>query len=150
MSLFEIKNRFTGSVIFSLECASMKICVEAAFSAGANLRGANLVGAYLRGANLRGANLDGANLVGATYGEGIPLENEPIQLIGTKYFVLIMDMHIKIGCKLFSHAQWENFTDDEISQMDSGALKWWNEWRGMVLSLSLGHQQRIAAKKANK
>jgi uncharacterized protein YjbI with pentapeptide repeats len=79
-SLFEIKNRFTGSVLFSLRCGSLKLCVEAAVAAdadltdanlrganltGANLRGADLRGADLRGANLRGANLTGANLTGA-------------------------------------------------------------------------------------
>jgi len=38
----EIKHRFNGSVLFSLECESLKICVEAAVKAGANLAGANL------------------------------------------------------------------------------------------------------------
>ena len=55
-----------------------------------------------------------------------------------------MDTHIKIGCKLYKHTEWESFTDAEISKMDNGALEWWNEWRGTILSLSLGHQQRIA------
>ena len=60
--LFEIKNRFDGSVIFSLECGSFKLCVEAAIKSRANLSGANLYGANLSGANLSGANLYGANL----------------------------------------------------------------------------------------
>ena len=30
---FEIKNRFTGAVIFSFECESLKVCVEAAVKA---------------------------------------------------------------------------------------------------------------------
>ena len=55
----EIKNRFTGNVIFTYE--------------GANLRGANLIGANLRGANLEDANLIGANLIGANL-EGANLE----------------------------------------------------------------------------
>jgi uncharacterized protein YjbI with pentapeptide repeats len=63
--LFEIKRWITGSVLFTLECGSLKLCVEAAVEAGANLDGANLRGANLDGANLRGANLDGANLRGA-------------------------------------------------------------------------------------
>ena len=60
--LYEIKHRYTGAVMFSLECESLKLCVEAAVSAKADLRGANLSGANLRGANLSGANLRGANL----------------------------------------------------------------------------------------
>ena len=44
---FEIKHRFTGAVLFSLECERFKICIEAAVKAGANLAGADLAGAYL-------------------------------------------------------------------------------------------------------
>ena len=124
---FEITNRWTGSVMFSLETTSLKLCIEAAVKSGANLDGA-----YLRGANL---------------GDDVPFENEPLQIIGIGYLVLVMDTHIKIGCKLYKHAEWENFSDKEISDMDIGALEWWKEWKGFILSLSLGHQQRIAAKK---
>ncbi len=61
----EIKNRFTGAVIFSLECGSLKLCLQAAVEAKADLSGANLRGADLSGADLRYANLSGANLLGA-------------------------------------------------------------------------------------
>jgi uncharacterized protein YjbI with pentapeptide repeats len=50
---FEIKHRFSGSVLFSLETESLKLCVEAAVTSGANLSGAYLTGADLRGANLK-------------------------------------------------------------------------------------------------
>src|SRR5579863_1416417 len=63
--LYEIKSRFDGKVLFSLECGSLKICVEAAVKASANLSGANLSGADLSGANLSGADLSGADLRGA-------------------------------------------------------------------------------------
>ena len=33
---YEIKNRFSGELIFSFETESMKLCVEAAFKARAN------------------------------------------------------------------------------------------------------------------
>ena len=46
--LFKIKHRFSGSVLFSLETESLKLCVEAAVKDGADLRGANLRGADLR------------------------------------------------------------------------------------------------------
>ena len=60
----EIKCRFSGSVLFSHEAEdnSMKLTLEAAVSARANLDGANLVRANLYGANLDGANLDGAKI----------------------------------------------------------------------------------------
>jgi hypothetical protein len=60
--LFEIKHRFTGSILFSLECGSLKLCVEAAIKIGADLRGASLRGASLRGADLSDASLRGADL----------------------------------------------------------------------------------------
>jgi len=43
--LFKIKHRFSGSVLFSLETESLKLCVEAAVKDGANLYGADLRGA---------------------------------------------------------------------------------------------------------
>ena len=76
----EIKNRFSGSVIFSIEMDSWKLAVEAAIKSGASLNdadlsdadlrgayliGADLSGAALRGAYLRGASLSGADLIGA-------------------------------------------------------------------------------------
>lgn len=63
----EIKNRWTGSVLFEYEKENntLKDTVEQAVKEGANLQGAYLQGAYLRGANLQGANLVGADLVGA-------------------------------------------------------------------------------------
>jgi uncharacterized protein YjbI with pentapeptide repeats len=147
---FEIKNRWNGSIIFSLETESLKLCVEAAVKSGAYLDCAYLDGANLDGANLDGAYLDSAYLDGAKYGDGVPLETEPLQLLGGRYQIFVFDTHIKIGCKLFKHSEWENFTDKEIAKMDYGALEWWNEWRGLVLSLSLGHQQRIAANNEKK
>ena len=62
---FEIKNRFTGSVLFSVETETLKLAVELGVKARANLAGANLDGANLARANLAGANLAGANLAGA-------------------------------------------------------------------------------------
>ncbi len=62
---FEIKNRFNASIIFSLECKSLKICVEAAIKNRADLHGANLHEADLHEADLHGADLHGANLHGA-------------------------------------------------------------------------------------
>ncbi|MBO7305823.1 MAG: pentapeptide repeat-containing protein [Bacteroidales bacterium] len=68
----QIKNRWTGSVLFEYEKEDNTIkdtLIEAvkrgADLGDANLRGANLRGAYLVGADLRGAYLRGAYLVGA-------------------------------------------------------------------------------------
>jgi hypothetical protein len=68
----EIKNRYTGSVIFSYEKEdnTIKETLKQAILSDANLYSAdlsdaNLYSADLSGANLSGANLSGANLSGA-------------------------------------------------------------------------------------
>jgi hypothetical protein len=61
----EIKHQYTGSVLFSLETKSLKLCVEAAIKSRADLSGANLSGANLSRANLSRADLSGADLSGA-------------------------------------------------------------------------------------
>jgi hypothetical protein len=73
--IFEIKNRFTGAVLFTCElpekiaaqspAKQMGYAVKVANLAGANLAGANLADAYLADADLAGAYLAGANLAGA-------------------------------------------------------------------------------------
>ena len=127
---FEIKNRFTGGVLFSIETTSPKVAVEAAVSSGAYLGDAYLRGAYLGDADLRGAYLRGADLGGAKYGDGIPITKEPIQLIGLHYFVLIFDEHMKIGCELHSLEKWFSFDTKRIIEMDGkAATNFWDTWK---------------------
>ena len=65
--LIQIKNRWTGNLIFEgeFDCLRDAVAKARANLYGANLSGANLSGADLSGANLSGANLSGANLSGA-------------------------------------------------------------------------------------
>ena len=62
---FEIKNRWSGEVLFSLETESFKLCVITAIKSGVDLTGADLSRANLTRANLTGADLTGANLTDA-------------------------------------------------------------------------------------
>ena len=110
---------------------------------GANLRGANLRGADLGGADLRGADLSGADLSGANLWNTIGNQVEVLTFQTNKYTVVICQDRIQIGCKNFSSEKWFNFSDDEISKMDSGALNWWythkqhvKTWCEMVNSYS--------------
>ena len=71
----EIKNRWTGAVLFTADVPEgtesgmvARVALEQAVEARANLRDANLGGAYLGDANLRDAYLGGANLGGANLG----------------------------------------------------------------------------------
>jgi hypothetical protein len=59
---FEIKHRRSGVVLFEMECASLKVCVEAAVKRCADLRFADLISANLRFADLSYANLRFADL----------------------------------------------------------------------------------------
>ena len=61
----EIKSRWDGHVIFSVEAGSLKDALEIAIKSRADLSRANLYGADLSGANLSGADLSRANLSGA-------------------------------------------------------------------------------------
>jgi predicted CopG family antitoxin len=58
----EIKNRWTGSIIYSSTKTTYKDAVAEAITSDADLRDADLRDADLRGANLSDANLSGANL----------------------------------------------------------------------------------------
>lgn len=66
----EIKNRWTGRVLFEYEKEdnTIKATLMEAVKKSANLRGADLGGAYLRGANLCDANLRDADLRDADLG----------------------------------------------------------------------------------
>ena len=69
----EIKSRWDGHVIFSVEAGSLKDALEIAIKSRADLSRANLYGADLSGANLNGANLSGADLNGANLNGAVNL-----------------------------------------------------------------------------
>ncbi len=99
---------------------------------------ANLSGADLRSADLSGAYLSGADLWDVTGNK-----KEIFTFQTNKYTVVIYQDRIQIGCKNFSQSEWFNFSDDEITEMDSEALDWWctnkqhvKTWCEMVNSYS--------------
>ncbi len=72
--LYEIKHRFSGSILFTAEIEAnndtpisirLGLAVRKAVEFGACLDGARLDGGRLDGARLDGANLDGATYCGA-------------------------------------------------------------------------------------
>ena len=105
---------------------------------GADLDGADLYGANLRGADLRGANLHGANLYGADL-DGEKLTKTPLQLNNLKWFVLISDKYLRIGCQRFTIEEWKNFDDETIVKMDFAALKFWRKWKASIIALCDAH-----------
>lgn len=95
----------------------------------ANLRGADFRGADFSGADLRGADLRGADLRGAN------LHKVDIVIIQTDspWHVMIDRKYIRIGCQLYEAEQWLSFTDDEIASMDNDALRWWRNWKPLIM-----------------
>ena len=101
----------------------------------ANLYNANLEYANLYNANLKSANLEYANLKSANLFTGIKT-SYMIQLSGLRYYVWCMENHIKIGCKLYRRDEWQNFTDEEILQMDGkDGLRFWRAYKSIILDL---------------
>ena len=123
MSLFEIKNRFTGSVLFSLETDSLKLCVEAAVKNGSDLRDSDLRGAKIR--------------------DDITVSKTPIQVGGLYWPVIIWDQHMQIGCEFHSHEDWRNFTDEGWLRMGGKeALHMMREQFPMLIGLCDQHRPK--------
>ena len=102
----------------NLQCAKLR---------DADLRYVNLQSANLRFADLRGANLQDADL---RYAIGNNREIKTFQF-GTYIVVHYLDI-LQIGCKKYTKDEWWNFTDEEISEMDEGALEWWKIWKPIL------------------
>jgi hypothetical protein len=125
MIKIKIKNRFTGSVIFTYEKPNAKTndAVLQAIKEGADLEGANLRGADLRGANLRGANLIGADLEGADLRGadliGAKNKEQAYLPMFCKWSHSIVGDRIKIGCKVKTIEDWDLFfASDETYETD--------------------------------
>lgn len=102
---------------------------------GVNLSYADLSGASLSGADLRGVNLSGADLSGAdlkVYQSGL-------------WTAYIQPEHIRIGCQYYRVAEWEGFSDKEISKMHIYALDYWKENKNIVLSIARSFKKEISA-----
>ena len=195
---FEIKSRWTGSVIFTAEIEAtdetplgikLGLAVKKAVEVNANLDGASLDGANLDGASLDGANLvraslvrasldgaslygaslDGANLYGASLDganldgaslvranlDGASLDganldganlwiaagnNRHVRTIQAgEYLVSYTNDIMQIGCQRHAIADWWEFDDRRIAEMDGKtALSFWKVWKPLL-------QQIIAA-----
>ena len=75
----EIKNKWTGEVIFAHDCDnnSVRVTVQAAIRAKVNLRGSDLRNSDLRGSDLSGSDLSYSNLSGSNL-SGSNLSNSDV------------------------------------------------------------------------
>jgi len=99
---------------------------------GSNLNNACLNNACLSSADLRGACLSSADLRGADLSSAVGNNREIITLFINKYTVVFTRDTIQIGCKNYSIESWKNFSDEEILEMDSEALEWWEKWKDFI------------------
>jgi len=161
--MIEIKNKYTGAVLYTHNGNTLS---------GAHLSGANLCGAYLRDANLCGANLCGADLYGANLRDadlcdanlrdadlcdanlrganlcgadlfGQKIQKTPIQINNLTWDILITEHHMKIGCQVHTHQEWEDFTGDKISEMDDNAFEFAEKWRSILLMMCHEHAKGV-------
>ena len=100
---------------------------------GADLRDANLKSANLRGADLLGADLMGADLMGADLmdcnGNMIHIKSVFCGQYPVTYTVDVM----QIGCQRHNIAEWWEFDNNRILEMDGKtALKWWRTWKPIL------------------
>ena len=122
----EIKHKITNEVLLTIEGDSLR---------EANLQGANLQGANLQWANLQWADLQGANLQGANL-QGANLPTDVIRIDGMRWDVTILYGYMRIGCQHHHVDDWDKFTNDEISKMDSKALEFWQANKQKLITIA--------------
>jgi hypothetical protein len=67
----------------------------------------------------------------------------PISLTGLTWNITISNNWLQIGCHRHTTQAWKDFTDSEISEMDSEALDFWNIHKDIILGLCDHHQSKI-------
>ena len=142
--MVEIRSKYTRAVIHTHSGDTL----SGAYLSGADLRSANLRHAYLSGADLSGANLRGADLFGADLRSanlrgadlfGQKIQRAPIQVDNLTWDVFITEHHMKIGCQMHTHQEWEDFTGDELAAMDNDAFEFAEKWRSILLMMCHEH-----------
>lgn len=114
--------------------------LSSAILIGANLSGAILSSANLSSATLRNATLRDANLGGCA---GNRREIKSI-FISEKYSITYTADSLRIGCRCYPIKDWWNFSDEEISGMDSGALEWWDNHKDIIKQIIDKHPAETA------
>ena len=146
----EIKNRWTGKVLFKFETENNTVKttllegikqgadLRGAYLQDADLRGAYLRGAYLRGADLRGAYLQDADLQGAdlrgadlrgAYLRGVKIKTVAVFTGLYLYYIIAYitetnEHRVKMGCHDRSVAEWDaDFWNNTNEFPNNGSFK---------------------------
>ena len=132
----EIKHKTTGEVLLVVGGDTLRGANLEHFDLQyADLKGVDLERANLRGADLRGANLQGANLRNADL-QDAKLPTNITRINGMKWDVTIFQDWMTIGCQHHHIDDWNKFTDDEIAEMDDGALEFWKENKDKLITIA--------------
>jgi len=137
--LFEIKNRFDGSLMFSTKTTTIKLAIKAAIKAKANLSGADLSWANLSEADLSEADLSWANLSWADLSEAnlSRADLSGADLSGADLFVtswnlgcgsLNVTVDAKIAIQILYHFARLKCEDTEVKEMQKKAGKLANKF----------------------
>ena len=154
--MIAIKYRFTGATICEFDVKTIKEAVAYAVEqkinlsgsdlsgidlSGSDLSGSNLSGSNLSYSNLRGSDLSGSSLRGSNI-EGEKITINPLSISGLRYWCLITDGFMRLGCKRFSHSEWSAFSNEHIEEMDTHALEFWSQWKEPLLSMCATHANK--------
>ena len=107
----EIKNRFTGSVIWKSTKTTFKDAVIEAVNTNANLTRADLTHADLNHADLSGANLSGANLIDADLTHA---DLAGANLTACKYYMGSSNRNFEALCKAIKTIRWNDKTGSDF------------------------------------
>jgi hypothetical protein len=69
------------------------------------------------------------------------LEKNPIYINGLYWPVTITTKHLTIGCQHHTHEEWENFSEQEIKNMDNNAPTFWKVWKTHLLAMCKAHKE---------
>ncbi len=83
----------------------------------------------IEGEKLSGADLSGADL------SGEKLKSTPVSIYWLTWIVVVTNEFMTIGCQRHSHAEWAEFSDATIGDMESRALEFWIKWKAPLLSI---------------
>jgi hypothetical protein len=70
---------------------------------------------------------------------GQKIEKTPIQINNLTWPIIITEHHMKIGCQVHTHQEWEDFTGDELAAMDNDAFEFAEKWRSILLMMCHEH-----------
>src|SRR5574343_63178 len=102
----------------------------------ASMQGVNLTQADLTGACMVDANMHDATLVDLCSMCGVIGNMAEIKSIQCSIWpVTYTKTQMQIGCQLHELDKWWEFTDDQISRMDSKALSWWQKWKPVLKTI---------------